>query len=71
MNTTTILNPHLISRMAKRAVAGEPNSLTPEELRHDELLRFENRERYCAQSAASHDGHVAELPARSQLRLTA
>ncbi len=71
MKPAHIFNPHLISRMAKRTVPGEPASLTPEELQHDELLRFENRDRYCAQSAASRDGHVADLPTRQQLQLIA
>lgn len=64
MNVT---NVHAISRMAKRSDPREPMTLTPAERDFDELLRFENAERYFAQSAATRDGEVAELPPRAEL----
>lgn len=44
----------------------EPNVLTPAERNWDEVLRFENRERYVQQSAATVAGQRAELPPRAR-----
>lgn len=64
---------HHASRQERRFATHEPPStsptLTPLEAHADALLRFENFERYVAQSAATRDGVIAELPERETLTL--
>lgn len=43
------------------------HELTPAERHVDELLRYENWERYTQQSARTVDGERAELPERAKL----
>ena len=45
----------------------EPMHLTPMERLHDDLLRFENRDRYLAQSAATRVNDPAPPPPRPPL----
>lgn len=50
------------------AIYTDPLRLTPQERLYDDLLRFENRERYLAQSAATFDNARAPIPPRAALQ---
>lgn len=54
-----IHNPHAVSRLAK--------VITPEELAN-ELLKFENHDRYSEQSRNTCDNQVADLPPRPEAK---
>ncbi len=57
------MNKHLIMRLAKT----DPLQLTPLERLYDDIQRFANRDRYCAQSANTRDGAPGQLPVRQPL----
>lgn len=72
-----VANVHLLRRLARHHADPEPRELTSEEKKAlairternlDDLLRFENRDRYIAQSRATRDGHPAPIPPRKELR---
>lgn len=46
-------------------MSADPTHLTDLERYCDDLLRFDNRDRYVAQSAATTDNHAAPLPPRA------